>query len=379
MRTAAIATLVSLFFFIRFVSADDTERQKQIEEFQEMLDLKRSQYGELAEREKSQIEKLRDIEEQMALSNQLVLKLKRESGRLSTSISDRDSELKSLNVDYEKKKQALYKRMGYIYKHGNKPLWFSLLSSGNPTEAAVAFKNMKSLMEYDRQLVTSLKALSQKIETELSRMKNEKRQLDNLEEDYRAELELRETSFSIRKELLDKIRSDKSEVARAITSLEDDAAAVSEIFANLERKTAEQSSSPELPGLAGEKGNLIWPVQGEIVRRFGTIKDKRGIKLTNPGIDIKGLSGSNVLAAATGMVIYINWLRGYGQFIIIDHGDGYYTLYANLIDIYVESGDMVRAGESIAKIGDLGSVEGPNLHFELRLRKESLDPLNWLR
>ncbi|UCC79937.1 MAG: peptidoglycan DD-metalloendopeptidase family protein [Candidatus Zixiibacteriota bacterium] len=379
MRDSAVIVLVSLSFLTGLSFADDTERRKQIEEFQEMLDLKRSRYGELTEREKSQIEKLRDVEEQMALSNQLVLKLKRESGRLNRSISDHDAELKKLNVDYEKKKQALYKRMEYIYKHGNKPLWFSLISSGNPTEAAVAFKNMKSLMEYDRQLVTSLKAISQKIETELSRMKNEKRMLDNLEEDYRAELELRETSLSIRKELLEKIRSDKSEVARAITSLEDDAAAVSEIIANLDRKTAEQATSRELPGLAEEKGNLIWPVQGEIVRPFGSIKDKRGIRLTNPGIDIKGLSGSNVSAAATGIVIYISWLRGYGQFIIIDHGDGYYTLYANLIDIFVETGDMVRAGESIAKIGDLGSVEGPNLHFELRLKKESLDPLKWLR
>ncbi|UCE67496.1 MAG: peptidoglycan DD-metalloendopeptidase family protein [Candidatus Zixiibacteriota bacterium] len=379
MRKAAIITIVLSSFLIGQSLADDTERQRQIEEFQELLDIKRSQYVELADREKNQIEKLRAIEEQVALSNQLVLKLKRESERLKKSISRHDGELESLNLEHEKKKQALNKRMNYIYKHGNKPIWFSLISSGNPTEAVVAFKNIKSLMEYDRQLVLSLKSISQKIESELNRMKNEKRLLDNLEEDYRDELEFRRTSFSIRKELLDKIRGDKSDVAKAISSLENDAAAVSEIIANLDGKTADETAYTELPGLAGEKGNLIWPVQGKIIRAFGSIKDKRGIRLTNPGIDIKGPSGSNVSAAATGTVIYISWLRGYGQFIILDHGGGYYTLYANLIDIYVEIGDMVKAGETIAKIGDLGSVDGSTLHFELRLRKESLNPVKWLR
>ena len=379
MRKAVIITIVLSSFLIGQSFADDSERQRQIEEFQEMLGIKRSQYEELTDRERNQIEKLRAIEEQVALSNQLVLKLKRESERLKKSISKHDGELESLNLEHVKKKQALNKRMNYIYRHGNKPLWFSLISSGNPTEAIVAFKNIKSLMEYDRQLVSSLEAISQKIESELNQMKNEKRLLDNLEEDYRDELQLRKTSLSIRKELLDKIRGDKSEVAKAISSLEDDAAAVSEIIANLDGKTADEAAYTELPGLANEKGNLIWPVQGKIVRPFGSVKDKRGIRLTNPGIDIKGLSGSNVSAAATGTVIYVSWLRGYGQFIIIDHGDGYYTLYANLIDIYVETGDMVKAGETIAKIGDLGSVDGSTLHFELRLKKESLDPVKWLR
>jgi len=307
----------------------------------------------------------------VALSNQLILKIKRESEKLRKSISGHNSELKSSKLEYEKKKLSLHKRMKYIYKHGNKPAWLSLISSGNPTEAIVAYKNIKSL--------TSLESISRKIESELNQMKNEKRLLDNFEKDYRKELELRKTSLSIRKQLLEKIRGDRSQIARAISSLEDDAAAVSEILANIDESPVSQTDSPELAGLENHRGNLIWPIQGKIVRSFGTTKDKRGIKLTNPGIDIRGLSGSSVAAAAAGKIIYISWLRGYGQFIILDHGANYYTLYANLTDIYVETGDMIKAGEVIAEIGDLGSLEGSILHFELRLKKESLDPLEWLR
>ena len=377
-KVVSIIPVLSILF-LNPAGADNTERQKQIEEFQERLSIKRSQYEQLAGREKDQIDKLRSIEEQVALSNQLILKVKRETERLQKSISGRGRELELSKSDYEKKKQALYKRMKYIYKRGKKPAWLSLISSGNPTEAVVSFKNMKSLMEYDRQLVSSLQSISRGIETELREMKAEKRLLEDLEKDYREELELRKSSLSIRKELLDKIRNDKSVIAKAITSIEDDAAAVSEIIAGLNGNEPDQADYPELKGLENDRGNLIWPIQGKIIRSYGTTKDKRGIKLTNPGIDIKGTSGARVTAAATGKIIYVSWLRGYGQFIILNHGRGYYTLYANLTDIYGETGDMIKAGEIIAEIGDPGSLEGSTLHFEVRYKKESLDPLKWLR
>lgn len=379
MRTnlAIMAALATLLFALS--RADNPDRQKQIEEFQERLDIKRAQYEELAGKEKDQIEKLRSIEEQIALSNQLLLKISRESDRLKRSIAGHGVALNNTNEKYAEKKEALYARMKYIYKHGNKPAWLSLLSSGNPTEAIVAFKNIESIMRYDRQLLSSLKSISRKIETELSDMNEEKLQLDNFEQEYREEQELRQTSLEVRKELLRKIRGDKSEVANSISTIQEDMSAVAEIFANLDEEKVERPDSPELPGLEKQKGNLIWPVQGRIIKSYGTSRDNRGIKLTNPGIDIKGSFGDKVVASATGKTIYISWLRGYGQFIILDHGDSYYTLYANLSDIYVEIGDMVQAGAVIAEVGDLGSLEGSALHFELRHQKESLDPARWLR
>lgn len=358
---------------------ENPDRQEQIQEFQERLEIKRSQYEELAGKEKDQIEKLRAIEEQIALSSQLLLKIRRESERLRNSIARHGVDLENSNKNYDIKKKALYARMKYIYKHGGRPAWLSLLSSGNPTEALVAFKNIRSIMKYDRQLVSSIESISRNIERELNAMKNEQRLLENFEKDYGEEQELRKASLNVRKELLEKIRSDKSELAGAISALEQDMEAVAEIFADLDEGSVDHPDALALTGLENQKGNLIWPVQGRIVKSFGTTKDKRGIKLTNPGIDIRGTTGGKVVASATGKIIYISWLRGYGQFIILDHGKSYYTLYANLSDIYVEIGDMVKAGEVIAEIGELSSLEGSGLHFELRHEKESLDPTGWLR
>lgn len=372
--------IIILLLLSAIIFADENpDRQRQIEEFQELLNVKRDRYENLAGKEKDEIEKLRSIEEQIALSNQLILKIQRESERLKWSVADHNSRLKVSRKDLERKKQALYIRMKYVYKHGNRPLWLSLLSSGNPTNALAAFRNIKTIMEYDKQLVSSIESLSSRIETDISDMKKEELQLADFETEYKEELEFRKSSLAIRKELLDKIRSDKSEVGRAISDLEADAGTVSDIFSNLEEKKEVRKGSQKLPGLEKERGNLVWPIQGRIVRPYGSAEDKRGIRLTNPGIDIKGIAGASVLAAATGNVIYVSWLRGYGQFIILDHGGEYYTLYANLSNIYVETGDAVKAGEVIAEVGDIGSLEGSRLHFELRHKKDSLNPVRWLR
>jgi septal ring factor EnvC (AmiA/AmiB activator) len=78
-------------------------------------------------------------------------------------------------------------------------------------------------------------------------------------------------------------------------------------------------------------------------------------------------------------VAHIDWLRGYGQFIIVDHGRGYYTLYANLSDVLVETGEKVGGGELIGLVGDSGSLEGAKLHFEVRRERDQLNPAEWLR
>ena len=176
-----------------------------------------------------------------------------------------------------------------------------------------------------------------------------------------------------------KLKKDRSQVHRSIANLEEDAKDIAGILERLEMESSQAVSDSTLPGLAMSKGNLVWPIRGRIIRPFGLTRDKRGIELSNPGIDIEAKSGADVLAAAGGLVIYINWLRGYGQFIIVDHGRGYYTLYANLSDILVDTGDRVKAGELIALTGDSGSLEGPKLHFEVRYRKDQLNPEEWLR
>ncbi len=384
-RTACVFPLAlfaaAIFCLIpRILWADEIdERRRQLDSIHEELKSKRAQYDSLGQREKTEAERLEDIEQQVALSSQLLFKLGKETSRVQTNIRTQRLELEITSLLRDQRQEMLKRRLVHIYKAGRLPGWLELASSESPTAALVALRNMKALIAYDRKLLESFGQLSGEMKAGLAKYQKDMDELTLLRSEQQDELARREKSQKTRKKLVVKLKRDKKEIKRSISKLEDDAREIAGILEDLERERETVPSDTTLVGLDTKKGDLVWPIRGKIIRRFGTVTDKRGIVLSNPGIDIQARLGADVLAAAFGSVAYVSWLRGYGQFIIIEHGRGYYTLYANLSDILVEPGERVAAGELIALAGDSGSLEGPKLHFEVRHRKDQLDPVEWLR
>jgi septal ring factor EnvC (AmiA/AmiB activator) len=125
------------------------------------------------------------------------------------------------------------------------------------------------------------------------------------------------------------------------------------------------------------KGKLKWPTRGPLVISYGSPR-KLG-KLTWQGVMIGADSGQEVRAVSHGRVAFADWLRGYGLLIIIDHGDGYMSLYGHNQSLYLETGDWVEPGEVIATVGDSGGLERAGLYFEIRKNGKPSDPVRWCR
>lgn len=123
------------------------------------------------------------------------------------------------------------------------------------------------------------------------------------------------------------------------------------------------------------KGQLHLPVKGELIARFGT---KRGDGPSWKGIFIKAAEGADIKAIAAGKVVFAEWLRGFGNMIILDHGGQYLSLYSNNQAVLKHAGDSVKAGESIASAGNSGGNEESGLYFELRHQGRVFDPLTWV-
>ncbi|GAB2881364.1 murein hydrolase activator EnvC [Uliginosibacterium flavum] len=124
------------------------------------------------------------------------------------------------------------------------------------------------------------------------------------------------------------------------------------------------------------KGRLRWPVKGEITGRFGA---QRAEGVTNwRGVFIRASNGAEVRAVAGGKVVFSDWLRGFGNLVIIDHGDGYMTVYGNNEAIFKNPGDNVKATEVIASVGVSGGQEESGLYFEIRYRGQPQDPVRWV-
>ncbi len=127
---------------------------------------------------------------------------------------------------------------------------------------------------------------------------------------------------------------------------------------------------------ASQRGRLAWPVQGKIVRGFGAA-DESGRK--SSGLLIASKSGTAVHAVSHGRVVFADWLRGYGLMIIIDHGDGYLSLYGCNETLLKDVGDWVNAGETLATSGASGGQKTPGLYFEVRAKGQPVDPKGWLK
>jgi murein DD-endopeptidase MepM/ murein hydrolase activator NlpD len=135
----------------------------------------------------------------------------------------------------------------------------------------------------------------------------------------------------------------------------------------------------EQKGTGGGTGTFIWPTAGPITSYYGLrLHPILGTYRMHYGLDIGAPYGQSIYAADSGVVIFANWMGGYGLTLIIDHGDGLSTLYAHTSDILVNVGDAVNQGQVVAKVGSTGYSTGPHLHFEVRVNGEPQNPLNYL-
>ena len=127
---------------------------------------------------------------------------------------------------------------------------------------------------------------------------------------------------------------------------------------------------------ASLKGRMKFPVKGELMNRYGSPREEGGA--TWKGLFIRASTGQSVHAVADGRVVYADWLRGFGNLLILDHGGGYMSLYGNNEGLLRQLGDPVRAGDAVAQVGATGGVEESGLYFELRHEGKPFDPVKWV-
>ena len=168
---------------------------------------------------------------------------------------------------------------------------------------------------------------------------------------------------------LSDVRATRAEHLDEVESLAAESASLAAAIREAQAQAAASSTGSGTPSASG----FIWPVNGAVVSGFGW----RGSRM-HEGIDISASSGTPIWAAAAGTVIWSGWRGGYGNAVVIDHGNGLATLYAHSSALLVSVGQSVEQGETVALVGTTGNSSGPHLHFEVRVNGTAVDPLNYL-
>ncbi|MFZ5563945.1 MAG: peptidoglycan DD-metalloendopeptidase family protein [Thermodesulfobacteriota bacterium] len=267
---------------------------------------------------------------------------------------------------------ALYKLelMGRLNLPGSAESMFEFLATK---------RNIERICEYDAAVLKSYLSDKERLATLNRTLDAEKADKKALEVRLQEQHAVLDTERSKRERLLAGIRKEGSLQQAAIASLKQAARELDRTIAALHEDLAKTPTRTD-GGFSQRRGLLKMPVEGKIVGKFG--------KYTNPelniinfrsGIDIAAGRGEPVRAVHRGQVVYATWFKGYGNMVILDHGDGFYTVYAHLQELLKKKGDAVDTHEVIATVGDTASMTGTALYFEVRHRGTPEDPMKWLR
>ena len=356
-------------------SADTIEHQ---------LEAAKSDLAVTTRREKAVLTAFEEAEAALNGVRRLVRETESELGALNATIDD----IRRRTIELDKKIQVgeayAAKRLVALYKLN----WLGRIQLLATAESFFDFINRKASLErilgQDEALLDALnnnKTTQETLLTRLNASKAEKRSLELVLKARADQLSLRQGK---RKNLLETIRSEKALELAALRALQDAARQLDDTMEHI--APAAVSVGPETAARDGEqlfiqtKGLLSWPVKGKIISFFGRYRDKK-YAVTNfqSGINIQAERGEPIRAVSHGHTIYASWFKGFGNMMILDHGDHYYTVYAHLEEVFKVKGDRVEKGEVIATVGDSGSLTGPALHFEVRYHGKPVDPLEWIR
>ncbi len=377
-----IFTLFSAFPKTSVAGNDDIKNaENDLNKVRQELKAKRDNLKTLSKNEKSVLKNIRYIEENIDLTNAFLRKLEKTSKLLSKKIKQLNRRIDSTSTELESSREVFNKGLDAVYKQLRRNNRWQLLLTNSLSESIREYHLSRSALEYEYNLIESIKEMINQISKKRIELINDYSELKKVKAERKRERMVLDRQNLKRKKLLNRIRGEKKLQSEAIAQLEKEAVQLEKILAELQSQSkGEVISTPDYKtAFYKYKGRLSWPVKGKVITRFGDIVHPiYKTKTFNPGIDISAPYGANVAASAAGKVAYIGYLRGYGNFIIIDHNEGYYTLYAKLSEIDAEVGEIVLKGDIIGKVGDAGDSGNPSLHFELRRGKKQYNPLKWL-
>ncbi len=345
---------------VLLLSQDIESYQKELERIDSSIAEIENKLKELRSKERNILKELTLISTQI---DQYLAKkdvLTKQIEQLSQEISIIRSRISILKKEIEETRRKLTKGAVLLYKIPDRNIWQLILETGSFFRSYTKEVALASILSYYRRIVKSLKEkekelsnLENKLEHRLSVLNSRKVELERV----LTELESKRRKHSA---LLERIRKSRKDREAYLKELRKARRKLVRIIEQLMSSKAKGKLKPI---------KLIMPVEGEVINNFGYIKDKiYGTKLRNTGIDIKAPPGSPVRASTNGKVVYVGWIEGYGNIIILE-SEGFYTVYANLARVLVSKGENVLKGQQIGIMGD------SPLHFELRIGMKAVDPM----
>ena len=385
-------TALALLLAVAPAYAQDNTRkqlrdsQLRLEQIRQERTRLEQEMGTLQSRVRDSSRELANIEKQRIASNSALREIEFQAETLTKSVDETSAARGQTQANLVERQTSLANRLRSMYKRGNMHTARVLLTAESFGDLLARYKYLRIIAAYERAIIDDVVRLENQLSVQEQELRDDLAKLDMLRDDKEREVQrLRNTERQAAKTLSDYQGRQKVAQGRLDQLAKDERSVSSAIDVLERRRREEESAAPKREATLNTRdlGALNWPVEGDVVFRFGPESKPNGVVLRHNGIGIGASPGSPVKAVESGTIERAGQLEGYGLAVIIGHGRGAYTLYLRLRSLSVREGQTVAVGQVIGTVGGEGSEFGPHLEFQVRLPTNGtptpVDPLDWLR
>ena len=387
-------------------SADVLEKKDDLKEIRGQIETLRKGMAATEDQRDDAADAVKAIDQDISGTQRELARLDKSRDALQARLSELGKQTGTLEKQLDAQREPLEKLVYRHYLQGTPDALRLLLNGDNPNQIARDLHYLSAIGHARSELVHEIAATLHRKQTLADDTRERAGELASVEEKQKAERATLLAQRQQRKVVLDKLSASVSEQRRRIDHLQRDEKQLSRLIDRLAKAIAarpvprpekkrpaavepESQAAPTTKGITNEatpepfpagnfarlKGRLRLPTRGEVTNRFGAARQE-GSKWK--GLFIRADADTEVKAIAAGRVVFADWMRGFGNLLIIDHGGDYLTIYGNNDALQKQVGDTVQGGDTIAAVGNSGGNPQSGLYFELRYQGQPLDPLQWV-
>lgn len=360
---------------------------------------------------KEAVDELRQSEQAISDAVSQLRQLDTERQRTQQDVQTLTEQADAVAARIRQQQSHLAQVLKGAYQRGQGGVLKRILDGADPNQTARELRYLAHLSRAQHDMIDALRADQAQLIALRQAAAQKTDQLSQLQAAREAEQKKLLADKRAREQVLQKLSVQIQQQRREITTLQRDERNLTQLVQRLNRLMAQQAAreaaaraarqakrqagKPGRPGkpvgvntetpvafrsdrpFSGLKGSLRLPVPGELMNRFGAPREGGGVNWK--GLFIRAAEGTAVKAIAAGQVVFSEWLRGFGNLIIVDHGEGYMSLYSNNESLYKQVGDRVQPGDAIATVGNSGGQSDTGLYFEMRHQSRPVNPLLWVK
>jgi murein hydrolase activator len=336
---------------------------------------------------------MRESDKALSEAHRALFALKEDRGRLEAELADIAQRQRDIRSSVSAQQALAEKLLRIQYEQGSGDRLRLLLEGRDPATVARHLAYFGYIQKARAEAIAQLREKAERVQALEQESRERRDALAANEADHERQARVLEKERAAHALVLQRTAGEVERNRREIGKLKRDEARLARLVEEITRALSAKQPEPKAPAagrkvervadaslaskpFATLKGRLRLPVRGELVNQFGATRGDSGAQWK--GLFIRSATGETVHAIADGRVVYADWLRGFGNLLIVDHGGGFMSLYANNEGLLRQVGENVRSGDPVSSVGASGGHEESGLYFELRRDGKPFDPMKWM-